>query len=517
MLQLIVEVADVRTCFIRSVEFPHLLLDASKVNVLCGPNSSGKSTVLSALAESADALIDTPKLLANGHASIAAHLATYISSEHRTDFGPILDDLLRNIHWPNPIGETEIAVKLRELGAAFLDSRFNFHASLDIAKLQSALLAKIPKLRVKLVRPKRLLETNCNFPYHSDAQLEGHRVLEQLFRIQNKRTDHRALSQLALLEETFKEITEGTSFAVELSDGATVHLLFKVGSSDLLPADRFGLGLQDVLVLLYNCLFEDHNLLLIEELENHLHPSLQRRLLTFIKGLPDRSVIVTTHSSTVLASPDIGIYVTKFVEGRGVKVVEASARAEALSATGYLRSDFLSAKCLAFLEGPGDIEVVRGFLEREFAVGEGEVAFVHVSGDSCSRFPIGQFTEVYDNCIAFLDSELEEGSRRHRRTFKRACAKETVECFLSKRPTLEHYFPPSSYKKVLPDMDFPPEWDDKTQVWKQCKAAQNTIKNRLPAIADVTSWDVLKDTDFGVFVSKLANLARGEDIATPKD
>lgn len=63
---------------------------------------------------------------------------------------------------------------------------------------------------------------------------------------------------------------------------------------------RIGSGYKSVANIIINSMNEGNNLILIDEIENHLHPSLIRTLLREIRSLQNSMIIGTTHSAVVL-------------------------------------------------------------------------------------------------------------------------------------------------------------------------------------------------------------------------
>ncbi|PID16999.1 hypothetical protein CSV63_03700 [Sporosarcina sp. P34] len=84
---------------------------------------------------------------------------------------------------------------------------------------------------------------------------------------------------------------------------------------------------------------EDCFVVLIDEIENHLHPSLQREILPKLIGaFPDLQFIVTTHSPFVVNSvEDCNIYALKFQDDNKVIVSKLDFEAQAKDAFKVLR------------------------------------------------------------------------------------------------------------------------------------------------------------------------------------
>lgn len=63
---------------------------------------------------------------------------------------------------------------------------------------------------------------------------------------------------------------------------------------------RIGSGYKSIANIIINTLNEGNNIILIDEIENHLHPALIRTLIREIKTLKNVQIIGTTHSAVVL-------------------------------------------------------------------------------------------------------------------------------------------------------------------------------------------------------------------------
>lgn len=63
---------------------------------------------------------------------------------------------------------------------------------------------------------------------------------------------------------------------------------------------RIGSGYKSIANIIINTLSDKYNVILIDEIENYLHPALVRTLLREIRNIPNILIISTTHSSVVL-------------------------------------------------------------------------------------------------------------------------------------------------------------------------------------------------------------------------
>ncbi len=190
----------------------------------------------------------------------------------------------------------------------------------------------------------------------------------------------RTLIQCALLDalnEILGKDAEFTEIQVQQHDDETdgpqefweIYLLEE--SKGLIPLSKSGSGLKTIFIVLLNLLavpdFENKEastyVFSFEELENNLHPALQRRLFDYIHHFAikhDCHVFLTTHSSVVLdifaGAKDAQIlHVEHDGESACVKKVDAYFdQLNVVNDLGAKASDLLQANGIVWLEGPSD-------------------------------------------------------------------------------------------------------------------------------------------------------------------
>jgi len=155
----------------------------------------------------------------------------------------------------------------------------------------------------------------------------------------------------------------------ENSDQWEIYLHEK--TKGLIPLSKSGSGLKTAMLVLLNLLVVPHFqnkkasdfVFLFEELENNLHPALQRRLFAFIQDFAVKNechVFLTTHSNVVLdVFADSGHAQILHVEHDGnsasVKTVDAYfEQLRVVNDLGAKASDLLQSNGIVWLEGPSD-------------------------------------------------------------------------------------------------------------------------------------------------------------------
>lgn len=112
-----------------------------------------------------------------------------------------------------------------------------------------------------------------------------------------------------------------------------------------------GLGLQDLLIILYFSIHPDFDVVLVEEPESHLHPELQKKLLIYLKEDSKKQFFISTHSNIFLNNALVDRVFFTYYEG-SVKVTDATSRSSILNNLGYSVSDNLMSDLVILVEGP---------------------------------------------------------------------------------------------------------------------------------------------------------------------
>lgn len=162
-----------------------------------------------------------------------------------------------------------------------------------------------------------------------------------------------------------------TNILVQLNNNNCWELFFENTESNRIALSKMGSGIKTVLLVLLNLIIKpaiesknrNEYIFAFEELENNLHPSLQRRLYDYIKLYSENHsayFFLTTHSNVVIDA--FGTYENSqiiHVINDGIKsisstVISYNQTKHILNDLGIKASDILQSNGVIWVEGPSD-------------------------------------------------------------------------------------------------------------------------------------------------------------------
>lgn len=162
---------------------------------------------------------------------------------------------------------------------------------------------------------------------------------------------------------------------VEQPDKSHLWEIFLTEKGERYPLSKMGSGLKTILLVLINLIIctkeKSASIFLFEELENNLHPALQRRLFNYIYNYAiehDIIVFMTSHSHVSIncyfGKESANIYhVEKNDGGSTVKKIENYLdKAELLDDLDVRASDLLQSNGIIWVEGPSDRIYIKKWL-----------------------------------------------------------------------------------------------------------------------------------------------------------
>lgn len=183
-----------------------------------------------------------------------------------------------------------------------------------------------------------------------------------------------------------------------------------------------GAGVQELLLLGFYLATQHNVIFCIDELETHLHPAAQRKILDYMANKTDNTYYVATHSNNFLdfTVKDKSIYVVR-KEKDDTQIDKAennTAIRNALDDLGIRASEIYQANGIIWVEGPSDRIYIKKWLEMKCPdYQEGlNYAFQYYGGKILSHYSLNDVAfeeylnilKINRNAYVVMDSDKEE-------------------------------------------------------------------------------------------------------------
>lgn len=477
------------------------------VNVLIGRNNCGKSSLLDLI----DYVVSPKDLDKLGHKEknptftmtlpLSEDVLRKVFKEGISDESGIMGD-----HWE--FGKTCIGKKIEVLIRK--DSRYDFiriypplepKGAKDYFDNVAEKLTPFGNKNFRLLRSERNIRPEKRSPSMSMlVEQNGSgatRIIERLINDVNLPTD---LVKETMRKELNKIMEPDSSFndiSVQQFESNDWEIFLKEENKGIIALSQSGSGLKTVLLVLINILLIPHvensplynYIFAFEELENNLHPALQRRLFLYLRNLAvekNTTFFFTTHSNVVidLFSNDDQAQLCHIEHDgneaniRAVKTyIEKAGIIEDLD---IRASDLLQSNGVIWVEGPSDRRYINKWIEiwSEGKIKEGTIKegthyqcvfyggslLYHLSAepiDNREEDPINILL-TNRNAIIIMDSDKRSESQEINETKKRI-GKEINDvggfCWITQGKEIEHYISASVLRSYYNDKGISNERD----------------------------------------------------------
>ena len=456
---------------------------ADNITLLIGKNNTGKSSVLDAI----EYFIDEKKLKADNPQILNLTGAFSINVNHikqgvQNREIHIAQDVFNNIKLMYkkpyyPLGKIEkVVVNDSELldKDRFFDS-YNLYGD-GIDKIYEYNLSTYRILRINAERnilPEKETRVDGN---KMTVAYDGSGATNLLRAFINDSKKEEKIVQEKLLTELNTimypdAIYESIKIQKNIDDDTWEIYLTEQGG-ERIPLSKSGSGLKTIMLVLINILilskeglFRTKRIIyLFEELENNIHPALQRRLINYlynaINGTENR-LVLTTHSAVainaVYGKKGNGIYhvLKNNQESELRQVLSYEKQAEILDDIDVRASDILQANCVIWVEGPSDRVYIKRWLDlisdNQCIEGIGYQVLCyggkilnHYKVDAKNASDFISILNINRHSIILMDSDKKDADEPIRET-KSRIEKESLESgnyvWITKGKEIENYIP----------------------------------------------------------------------------
>jgi predicted ATPase/5S rRNA maturation endonuclease (ribonuclease M5) len=487
------------------------LTNLAKINVISGPNNSGKSTLLQAL--------NSPEHRGRGSLfDIASADAISDVTIKDTGWAGAPDRVRENAAYRSVIrsifaGSTWYEDDVKELTAELV-KQFQANAHLSNWSMGVSSIMRLFRERfgafppTALIPPKRVLESSAALISTESVKQSGAGLLNFLFVAKNQSVGDDRRKLYDRISAAFNSISSGYRFDIFVRPENTIALQFSRGNGPWVEAEQRGLGLQDLLVLIYFAFEPKSQILLIEEPESHIHPDMQRRLLVSFKNDTDKQYLFSTHSNIFLNNALVDrVFSTRFAGT--ITVNDETARASLLDDLGYSVADNLVSDLVVLVEGPSDGAVLEELFVKQGLYRKYEVKIWPLGGDIMDQIDLSVMSERY-KVIALIDRDPK--SAKVRRRFERRCNDLSIPVHRLMRYSIENYFSVAALRTVfgaqipalVTAIDLKVKLEDQIQI---------NVKNNNRRLARAMSLSDISGTDLEAFLATVEKLCRDAQTA----
>jgi len=203
----------------------------------------------------------------------------------------------------------------------------------------------------------------------------------------------------------------------------------------VLPLASVGSGVDEIIMLATAATVLQNSLVCIEEPELHLHPTLQKRLISYLNEQTNNKYLIATHSAHFLDTVPCSIFHVKLLgDFTKVSLIDSfEDRREICRDLGYRASDIVQSNCVIWVEGPSDryyLNYLLNKLHPEFKEGVhysiffyagilNEFITIHDVDDDSYIDDLISLTSLNQNSILVVDSDRNNSKAELKSAVKR--------------------------------------------------------------------------------------------------
>lgn len=485
-----------------------IISDIKPLNIIIGKNNIGKSSILDII----ELVYDNAKLIIYENVSIA--IEKVISEDdissicQRGTRGGVfknnrmvgystLDNFETGLHYVGQNIVVNLKVKKEissykhetyytEYKTLYEDQKkFNDIYNEDESRFYSLLSQKI-KFKSKTV--KRIFAERNILPEIETSSMNvsgyGDGVTTVINNVLNKSIYDEKLVKIDLLNKLNEIMGDDAHFIeivtqqIEIDGFLKWEVFLRENKKGRIALSKSGSGLKTILIVLVFTILLPHienasnlhdYIFLFEELENNLHPSLERRLLKFLMELAESgcTIFLTTHSNTLLDFQQVceEVQIYNVLKDNNItfikKLDNLLSKHNCLNDLGIKASDILQSNGVIWVEGPSDriylnkwIEIwSNGKYKEGFdytCVFYGGRLLSNITFDEESTENLIQLMLINKNSIIVIDSDkrsINDKINVTKKRLKNEFEKNNQICFITKGREIENYIPSNIFIK----------------------------------------------------------------------
>ena len=335
-----------------------------------------------------------------------------------------------------------------------------------------------------------------------DIQVGQHFVASwRRFQAGNIKRHHELIDRLT--EDIRRIFRFGRLQILPSEDGTTMQLMIDGKSFKL---TEIGSGMAQFILVLANAATKDPSLILIDEPELNLHPSLQLDFLTTLSTYSTHGVIFATHSMGLARAAADRIYSFRPLPDGGsqVRELEATPRlAEFIGELSFSGYQELGFDRILLVEGKHDIKTIHQFLRPHKK--EHQIVLLPLGGatliNESSEAELHEVKRISDNVSALIDSERDAPDAAlppDRQGFADVCKDIGIPCHVLNRRAIENYFTDRAVKAIKGE-----KYQALDPYQKRGDAPLAWAKEENWRIAREMRPEELQSTDLGQFLQSL--------------